>query len=122
MQIVDVKATALRTNSIIVQVKTDEGVCGVGECSPMHVGIVANFVNTALKPLLIGENPLEIGRLWDAMMFRTYKLGVQGVQPEAVAGVDIALWDILGKTAGLPVHTLLGGCYRVGSFGLNFLQ
>ncbi|MBI1930519.1 mandelate racemase/muconate lactonizing enzyme family protein [Candidatus Poribacteria bacterium] len=112
MKITDVKATVLKTRSIIVQVYTDEGVTGIGECSPMNSSVIAHFVDTALKPLLLGENPLEIDKLWNKMTFRTYKLGVQGAQPEAIAGVDIALWDILGKVTGLPIHTLLGGCYR----------
>lgn len=112
MKITDVKAMVLKTRSIFVQVYTDEGVTGIGECSPMNSVVIANFVNTALKPLVVGENPLEIDKLWNKMTFRTYKLGVQGVQPEAIAGIDIALWDILGKVTGLPIHTLLGGCYR----------
>jgi len=112
MKITDVKTTVLKTGSIFIQVFTDEGITGIGECSPMNSSVIANFVNTAIKPLVIGENPLEIDKLWNRMTFRTYKLGVQGAQPEAIAGVDIALWDILGKAAGLPIHTLIGGCYR----------
>ena len=110
MKITDVKATAMRP--VLVQVYTDEGIMGIGECSPMNSKVIAHFVNTALKPLLVHENPLEIGKLWNKMTFSTYKLGVQGVQPEAIAGVDIALWDILGKVTGLPICMLLGGCYR----------
>jgi len=112
MKITDVKATVLKTGTIIVQVYTDEGVTGIGECSPMNSNVIAHFVNTALKPIIVGENPLEIDKLWNKMTFRTYKLGVQGTQPESIAGVDIALWDILGKVTGLPICTLLGGCYR----------
>ena len=110
MKITDVKASPMRP--VLVRVYTDEGVMGIGECSPMNATVNAHFVNTALKPLLVGENPLEIDKLWNKMTFRTYKLGVQGVQPEAIAGVDIALWDILGKVTGLPICILLGGCYR----------
>jgi L-alanine-DL-glutamate epimerase-like enolase superfamily enzyme len=78
----------------------------------MNPAVIGNFVDTALKPIVVNEDPLEIEKLWNKMMFRTYKLGVQGVQPEAIAGVDIALWDIKGKVTGLPIHTLLGGCFR----------
>jgi L-alanine-DL-glutamate epimerase-like enolase superfamily enzyme len=78
----------------------------------MHGPVLAHFVDTALKPLVVGDDPREIDRLWHKMLFRTYKLGVQGVQPEGIAGIDIALWDILGKVAGLPICTLLGGRYR----------
>jgi L-alanine-DL-glutamate epimerase-like enolase superfamily enzyme len=112
MKITDVRATLLKTGSIFVRVYTDEGVMGIGECSPMHGRVLQHFVEAALKPLLIGEDPRETDRLWHKMLHRTYKLGVQGVQPEAIAGVDIALWDILGKAAGLPVCILLGGRYR----------
>lgn len=112
MKIIDTKATILKTRSIFVQIYTDEGVTGIGECSPMNSAVIANFVNTALKPIIIGSNPLEIDKVWNKMTFETYKLGVQGTQQEAIAGIDIALWDILGKVAGLPIHTLLGGCYR----------
>jgi L-alanine-DL-glutamate epimerase-like enolase superfamily enzyme len=112
LKITEVKATALKTRSVIVQVFTDEGITGVGECSPMNLEVLAHFVNKALAPLAVGENPLEIDKLWNKLMFTTYKLGPHGAQPEAIAGVDIALWDILGKAAGMPVCTLLGGCYR----------
>ncbi|RJP24649.1 MAG: mandelate racemase/muconate lactonizing enzyme family protein [Candidatus Abyssobacteria bacterium SURF_5] len=112
MRIIDVKATPLRTHSVFVQVLTDEGVTGIGECSPMNPLVLSHFVETALKPIILNEDPLETERLWNNMTFRTYKLGVQGVQPEAIAGIDIALWDIKGKVTGLPIHTLLGGCCR----------
>jgi len=112
MKITQVKATPLKTRSVIVQVFTDEGIDGVGECSPMNIEVLAHFVNKALAPLVVGEDPLEIDKLWSKMMFSTYKLGPHGVQPEAIAGVDIALWDILGKATGLPICTLLGGSYR----------
>lgn len=113
MKIRDVKAMALTTGSIFVRVETDvDGLVGWGECSPMNADVLEHFVNTALRPRLIGEDPREIDRLWHAMFFGTYKLGVMGVQPEAIAGVDIALWDILGKSTGLPVAVLLGGVFH----------
>src|SRR5260370_15524121 len=112
MTITNVKTTLLRTGSIFVQVLTDDGITGIGECSPMQGPVLAHFVDTALKPLVVGEDPREIDRLWHKMLFRTYKLGAQGVQPEGIAGIDIALWDILGKVAGLPICTLLGGRCR----------
>ena len=112
MKITEVLTTHLRTNSLFVRVRTSEGVTGIGECSPMNCRVVKAMIDHALTPLLIGEDPRDIDRLWHKMFYRTYKLGVQGAQPEAIAGVDIALWDILGKVTGLPVSTLLGGRYR----------
>lgn len=113
MKIRDVKAMTLTTGSVFVRVETDvDGIIGWGECSPMHGSVLEHFVNNALRSRLIGEDPREIDRLWHAMFFGTYKLGVMGVQPEAIAGVDIALWDILGKSVGLPVAMLLGGIFH----------
>ena len=112
MKITDVKATIVFGRSIFVQVFTDQGITGIGECSPMNAPVIAHFVDTVLKPLVVGQNPIEIDKLWTTMFFRPYKLGVQGAHLEAMAGVDIALWDILGKVTGMPVCTLLGGCYR----------
>lgn len=114
MKITDVKASLVLGRSIFVQVFTDEGITGIGECSPMHAtsGVIAQFVNGVLRPICTGQNPLEIDKLWTEMFYRPYKLGVMGAHLSAIAGVDIALWDILGKVTGLPIHTLLGGCYR----------
>ncbi|GIX06734.1 MAG: mandelate racemase [Candidatus Poribacteria bacterium] len=112
MKITDVTVSLLPWGSVFVQVHTDEGVQGIGECSPMNGPVLAHFVETALKPLVLGEDPLDVDRLWRKMFFRTYKLGVMGVQPEAISGIDIALWDIRGKVTGLPIWKLLGGRYR----------
>jgi len=112
MKITDVKATFVWPSSLFVRVFTDEGITGIGECSPMNVWAIKACIDHALKPLLVGENPVEIDKAWNKLFFKTYKLGVQGIQPEAIAGIDIALWDILGKATRLPVHALLGGAYR----------
>ena len=112
MKITGVEATLLKTRSVIVQISTDEGISGIGECTPINLELLAHFVNTALQPLLIGEDPLKVDKLWNAMLFRAYKLGPHGVQPGEMAGVDIALRDILGKVTSLPIFTLLGGSYR----------
>lgn len=101
MKITGVEATLLKTRSVIVQISTDEGISGIGECTPINLEVLAHFVNTALQPLLIGEDPLKVD-----------KLDPHSVQPGAMAGVDIALRDILGKVTSLPIFTLLGGSYR----------
>ena len=112
MRITDVKTTIALGRSIFVQVYTDEGLVGLGECSPMNAPVLAHFVDTVLKPLVVGQDPLDVDRLWSLMFFRPYKLGVMGVHPEALSGVDIALWDIRGKATGQPIWKLLGGCHR----------
>ena len=100
----------------VVEVRTDAGITGWGEClartsSPAY----AAAVETILKPVLVGRNPFDAAALWRAMRGRlTGRAG--GMLVEAIAGVDIALWDIMGKAAGLPVHRLLGGVGRAEVF------
>ena len=111
MKITRVSAHGIHGKCFIV-VETDEGISGVGECSPMHSPTIGRFAAEVLAPKIVGEHPLESDRLWHEMMLSTYKLGVQGIQAEALAGIDIALWDIRGKVMGQPIHMLLGGKYR----------
>jgi D-galactarolactone cycloisomerase len=96
----------------VVEIRTDAGITGWGEClartsSPAY----AAAIETLLKPVLVGRNPFETASLWRAMRGRlTGRVG--GMLVESIAGVDIALWDIMGKVAGLPLHRLLGGAGR----------
>jgi len=78
----------------------------------MNSPAAAHLIADTFAPRLLGKNPLDIERCWETVFYSTYKQGVMGLQPEALAGVDIALWDILGKVAGMPVHQLLGGNRR----------
>jgi L-alanine-DL-glutamate epimerase-like enolase superfamily enzyme len=109
LRITAVDVFPLKTGSVFVLVRTSEGITGLGECSPMNGRVIVSMLKDALIPIVIGKNPLDVGRIWDEMYHRTYKLGVMGAQPEAMAGIDIALWDILGKVTGLPLWQLLGG-------------
>jgi L-alanine-DL-glutamate epimerase-like enolase superfamily enzyme len=112
LKITDVETWVLNCNSLFVIVRTDQGVTGYGESSPMNVRAIASLINEALKPLVVGKDALDRERLWDAMYYPTYKLGVMGVQPEAIAGIDIALWDIFGKVTGHSLSQLFGGRRR----------
>jgi L-alanine-DL-glutamate epimerase-like enolase superfamily enzyme len=112
LKITAVEPYLLRGGRCFVLVRTSEGITGIGEVSPMNSAVAAELIRTAFVPLLVGTNPLDIERCWERIFYRTYKQGVMGLQPEALAGVDLALWDILGKVSGLPVHQLLGGKRR----------
>jgi L-alanine-DL-glutamate epimerase-like enolase superfamily enzyme len=98
-------------DSTIVGVETDTGLIGYGEVCPLgpfYLPAYAAGVRTGLLelgPLLIGENPLELGKLNHRM-----DAALKG-HPYVKSGIDIACWDILGKATGLPVCTLLGGRY-----------
>jgi D-galactarolactone cycloisomerase len=101
--------------TMIVEVVTDEGISGWGEslCHGLQPPEIAQtIVEVALKPILIGEDPFDVDVLWERMYNLTRPFGQKGAVPNAMASVDIAIWDCLGRALGKPVHKLLGGAYR----------
>ena len=94
---------------LLVEVETDERIVGVGEAG-LGGGVTAAVIEKTLKPLLIGEDPLLIEGLWQKMFARTRQYGRRGIVMNAISGIDIALWDIAGKVARMPVYRLLGAC------------
>ncbi|HIF11964.1 MAG TPA: mandelate racemase/muconate lactonizing enzyme family protein [Dehalococcoidia bacterium] len=113
LKITDIKTYVLNTTSVFVRIYTDEGIEGVGECSPVvQSDVTAVYVQKALKPLLIGKDPRDTDRLWDDMYFGTFKIGGMGAGPNAISGVDIALWDIKAKAANMPLYQLMGGATK----------
>ena len=108
--------TAGTQDSLLIRVRTDTGLEGVGEAdaSPeiLKAVIDAPFshnIACGLRELLIGENPLETERIWQKLYRRTMYFGRRAVGIAAMAGVDMALWDLKGKYFGEPIHRLLGG-------------
>jgi L-alanine-DL-glutamate epimerase-like enolase superfamily enzyme len=95
--------------ALLVEIETDDGTIGIGEAGPAG-GATAASIEKDLKPLLIGEDPLMIEALWQKMYVRTRIYGRGGVVMNAISGIDIALWDIAGKVAKMPVYKLLGAC------------
>jgi D-arabinonate dehydratase/D-galactarolactone cycloisomerase len=98
----------------LIQITDDEGRTGVGEAvATMAPQINAQIVERLLKPILIGENPLDIEVLWQRMYHLNRLNGYsRGFMMEAISGVDIALWDLAGKILNQPVYQLLGGAFR----------
>ncbi len=97
-------------NQIIVSVHTDEGITGYGEAFGYGVPhATAAVITKTLRPMLIGEDPTRIASLQDKMFRQTHLFGRYGITIFAISGVDIALWDIAGKCAGLPLYRLFGG-------------
>lgn len=91
-----------------IKVSTDEGITGYGDSSDWgKAPAVAADVNL-LKPVIIGENPNNIEKLWWKMYQRTIR-AIGGIAHKAMSGIDSALWDIKGKSLGVPVYELLGG-------------
>jgi L-alanine-DL-glutamate epimerase-like enolase superfamily enzyme len=100
--------TAFRRDELLVFVHTDEGVTGVGSSYHAHAAqAVKGVIDHKVAPVAIGEDPLAIQSVWEKCFYSAVYVGSAGVQ--ALAGIDIALWDILGKVTGQPVATLLGG-------------
>ncbi len=100
--------------ALLVEVETDEGLVGLGEAAhfggPLHS--TRTVIESELRDHLIGEDPLDVERLWEQMHQRAYKHGRGGILIAAMSGIDIALWDLRGKVAGLPLWRLLGGYRR----------
>jgi L-alanine-DL-glutamate epimerase-like enolase superfamily enzyme len=95
----------------MVKIETDAGITGIGE-SYWGRG-VKDIMLGYLRPLIIGEDPLDVDRLYTKMITRTGGAGaVAGATVTAISGVEIALWDLAGKILGVPVCKLLGGQYR----------
>ena len=94
----------------LVAVYTDEGVTGWG--SAFTNGALVEAAIKVLEPLFLGENPLEPERVSEKLHANTFWMGRGGSITHAISGIDIAMWDILGKATGQPVGRLLGGKYR----------
>jgi D-galactarolactone cycloisomerase len=96
--------------AMLVEIETDDGLTGWGECyGPAQI---TSAVVESLAGLLIGEDPLRIDRLWRKIYGLLRDHGQKGAVIEGLSGIDIALWDIKGKHFGVPVHRLLGGGIR----------
>src|ERR1700751_5271365 len=98
-----------RRGGLLVEIETDERVIGIGEAG-VGGGATQSVIEKVLQPLLSGEDPLLIEGLWQKMFARTRQFGRRGIVMNAISGIDIALWDIAGKVANLPLYRLLGGC------------
>ncbi|MBM3957090.1 MAG: mandelate racemase/muconate lactonizing enzyme family protein [Gemmatimonadetes bacterium] len=98
-------------NWLFVKVHTDEGITGVGECSGWP-RVIRSAVED-IAPLVVGEDPMNIERLWHKVLVSTMGHGMTGtVGSGAMTGIDMALWDIKGKALNTPVWNLLGGKVR----------
>ncbi len=122
MKVTDIKTYLMRAdppghtgwtkrNWLFVKVFTDEGIYGVGEASGWP-----RVVQTAIQdltPILVGEDPMHIERLWQKMLLAMMGHGMTGIVGSgAMTGIEMALWDIKGKVLNVPLWNLLGGKIR----------
>src|SRR5438270_2136594 len=126
MKVVDVRLTGLSGGTVdggwpggnkpeedlntVVEVITDEGLTGVGSAMTSKALVEAGVA--LLRPLLLGERADEPARVTEKLRQSTFWQGRGGSVEHAISGIDIALWDILGKKCKEPVGRLLGGFYR----------
>lgn len=120
----DALSTSAGRQGLLIKISADNGQYGVGEAwsygNPTRVQRA--IIEDQLAPMLIGQDPTNIEQLFQTMYWRTIAHGRRGIEMGAISGVDIALWDLLGKIANLPIYKLLGGhsnvipAYACGGF------
>ena len=98
----------------LVEVETDEGITGWGECFGAGNIALANkgIVEQVIQPMVVGMCPLDHDVIWHKVYNLMRDHGQKGMPLQSLSGVDIALWDIMGKVANLPLHKLIGGAHR----------
>ena len=106
---------------VVAEIATDEGISGLGYSLVFAGGgaeAVHAYLETRLKPALLGEDPLFVGRLWEKMFRVDMGIRKQGIAGYALSAMDIGLWDIAGKAAKLPLYKLWGAVSdRIPAYG-----
>jgi D-galactarolactone cycloisomerase len=97
--------------ALVVEIRTDEGITGWGDCyGPAAVN--KTIVDTLLKPGVIGRDPFDVEVIWEELYNKIKDYGLTGMTICSISGIDIALWDIIGKAVNKPIHKLIGGAFR----------
>ncbi|NLD71389.1 MAG: mandelate racemase/muconate lactonizing enzyme family protein [Chloroflexi bacterium] len=112
MRITDVRTASIRANFdwVLVRVYTDDGLVGLGEA---YWGAGVEAIVRRLKALVVGEDPHNVDWLYQKMVRGMSGAGsTGGATVAAISGVELALWDVVGKALGTPIYNLLGGRYR----------
>lgn len=111
MKVTDIEIVHVRPRYSFLLLHTDEGLTGCGEAIVEGRSRTVETAVRELKPLLIGQDPRNIEHLWQVMYKGTFYRGGP-VLCSAISGIEQAMWDVLGKSLGVPVYTLLGGAVR----------
>src|SRR6185369_1294289 len=93
----------------VVEIETDAGLTGLGFIGGGKANAARSIIEDQFRQLLLGQDAADIERLWEQMYRASVMYGRRGVAIEAISGIDIALWDLLGKVCGQPVYKLIGG-------------
>ncbi len=116
-----------KRSSTIIEIITDDGTSGWGEslCHGMQPPqISASFITHCFKPMLLGRSIFDVEVLWEEMYNRSRPFGQMGAAINAMSGIDIAIWDAIGRTVGRPIYELLGGKFRdsVDAYATGFYR
>lgn len=97
--------------SLIVRVHTDEGIWGVGEAASFGgpLSSTRTVIENEIAPRIVGMDPFDVEKIWRKVYYQSWQHGRGGIVICALSGIDIALWDIIGKAANKPLYKLLGG-------------
>ncbi|HEV2351828.1 MAG TPA: enolase C-terminal domain-like protein [Terriglobia bacterium] len=93
----------------IIEIETDAGVRGLGTVGGGKGKLAAPIIDDQFRNLLVGQDPFCIELLWDQMYRASQFYGRRGAVIEVISGIDLALWDVVGKAVGQPVYNLVGG-------------
>ncbi len=93
----------------VVRIDTDEGVYGLGTVGGAKGKLVPTIVEEQFRSLLVGKCPFDIELIWEQLFRASLFYGRKGAVIETISGIDIALWDLVGKAVGQPVYNLIGG-------------
>lgn len=113
MKITEIRTAEVRGHgySCFVRISTDAGVVGTGEC--IHGGPGIQQIIAELGRLILGHDPMHVDRLYERMRrAHVFNGALAGNLVTALTGIEIALWDLVGRAVGLPVYALLGGSFR----------
>lgn len=106
-----ISATGEDIFAIVVRITAEDGNTGIGVVG-LGSEALASIIETRLAPLVLGRSAFDVELLWEMMFRSTINIGRKGLVLEAISGIDIALWDLMGKSVGRPVFDLLGGRTR----------
>jgi L-alanine-DL-glutamate epimerase-like enolase superfamily enzyme len=112
VQITDVQTAVIEGNFdwVLVRISTDEGFAGLGEA---YWGAGVEEIIHSMRPILLGQNPFDIGKLYEKMVRGMSGAGsLAGTTVTAISGVEIALWDLVGRKLNTPIYNLFGGRFR----------
>ena len=112
MKITSIECLILEGEYPFVLVHTDDGLTGIGECFRRQPSVTKSMIDDIITPSIIGKNPVETDARYRDMIHSANALEIGGAAWIAIAGLDIALWDLKGKLLNQPIYELLGGKVR----------